>query len=182
MASWWGPMQKIHVGQRKRLRMRPQREIFPVFQGILWDGPIPMGWDTGPPVDSVGPVAIAWSVAKHGRYNELVFMGVISWFIKQLIYGGPHPVDVFWIFAWLKHAFRTLKMEKPCVRNHKKKAFLLISKCYSPVPCWSHPHHCCGPSCEKISTPSSYMFQWSLNMIHENVYVYMYIYIYIWIW
>ena len=28
----------------------------------------------------------------YGRYNELVFMGIISWFINQLITGGPHIV------------------------------------------------------------------------------------------
>ena len=30
-----------------------------------------------------------------GRYNELVFMGFISWFISQLITMGPHPI-AFW--------------------------------------------------------------------------------------
>ena len=32
----------------------------------------------------------------YGRYNELVFMGVFSWFIKKNIHitGGPHPVPI----------------------------------------------------------------------------------------
>ena len=32
----------------------------------------------------------------YGRYNELVFMGIISWFINQLT-GGPHPVPI-WVW------------------------------------------------------------------------------------
>ena len=52
----------------------------------------PQDWDPSP--------AIAWTVAwkkwpnskVYGRYNELVFMGGMSWFINQIhITGWPHP-------------------------------------------------------------------------------------------
>ena len=44
----------------------------------------------GPPVDSVNRCLI--SVTKNGRYFTNELLGVISWFINQLIFGGPHLV------------------------------------------------------------------------------------------
>ena len=35
----------------------------------------------------------------YGRYNELVFMGVISWLINQLVTGGPHPVGMLLVIG-----------------------------------------------------------------------------------
>ena len=48
----------------------------------------------GPPVDSVQLVYKWLNSMVYGRYNELVFMGIISWFINQRSHhwGGPSYV------------------------------------------------------------------------------------------
>ena len=51
----------------------------------------------GPPVE----LAFSWFISGltlvYGRYKELVFMGIISCFVNQLVTGGPHPVcHFFW--------------------------------------------------------------------------------------